>query len=146
MKIGIIGVGQIGSTLVRQYRRAGHEVKMTNASGIERLVGLEKETGAKAVSLIEVIKDVDVLVISIPFVGIPTLSKVISKSISQTTVVIDTTNYYPIRDGRIEEIEMGQLESDWVAKHFSRPVVKVYNSILAGSLVHAGLPKGSANR
>lgn len=146
MKIGIVGAGQIGATLIRQYRRAGHEVKMTNASGIEKLKSLERETGANAVSLNDVVNDVDVLVISIPFVGIPNLAKEIGQIISETTVVIDTTNYYPIRDGRIDEIEAGQLESDWVSKQFSRPVVKVYNSILAGSLVQAGLPSGSANR
>ncbi len=71
MKIGIIGAGQIGSALIKQYIKAGHEVKMTNASGIEKLKGLEIESGAKAVSLNEVVKDVDVLVISIAFLEIP---------------------------------------------------------------------------
>lgn len=146
MKIGIIGTGQIGATLIRQYRKAGHQVKMTNASGIEKLKSLEIETGAKAVSLNDVVKDVEVLVVSIPFVGIPNLANAMRKNIPASTIIIDTTNYYPIRDGKIDEIEAGQLESDWVSKHFSRPVVKVYNSILAGPLVQAGLPNGSVNR
>jgi predicted dinucleotide-binding enzyme len=146
MKIGIIGAGQIGSALIKQYRNAGYEVRMTNASGIEKLKGLESETGAKAVLLNEVVKDIDVLVISIPFFEIPKLAKALGQSISDDTIIIDTTNYYPIRDGRIEEVENGMLESDWVSNKLSRPVVKAYNSILAGSLVRAGLPNGSVNR
>lgn len=57
MKIGIIGAGQIGSTLIRRYAKAGHEVKMTNISGIEKLIPLAIETGAKAVLLKELIID-----------------------------------------------------------------------------------------
>lgn len=146
MKIGIIGAGQIGATLIKQYTKAGHEVKMANASGIEKLKGLEGETGAKAVLLNEIARDVDVLVISIPFIEIPNLAKAIKQNIAETTVIIDTTNYYPIRDGRIEEIEDGRIESDWVSQHLSRPVVKAYNSILAGSLVQEGLPSGRPGR
>lgn len=146
MNIGIIGTGQIGPTLIRQYAKAGHKVKMTNASRIDKLKTLEAETGAKAVSLNEVVRDIDVLIVSIPLIEIPNLAKALGQSISESTIVVDTTNYYPIRDGRIEEIENGMLESVWVTNQLSRPVVKVYNSILAGALVQSGLPKGSANR
>lgn len=146
MKIGIIGAGKIGAALVRQYRHAGHEVKVTNASGIEKLKALENETGAKAVLLNDVARDVEILVISIPFAGIPALAKALAGKISEKTVIVDTGNYYPLRDGRIDEIENGQVESVWVSNYFPKSVVKVYNSILAGSLVLAGLPKGGANR
>lgn len=146
MKIGIIGAGQIGATLIRQYASAGHTVKMTNASGLEKLKNLAEETGASAVELTAVVVDIDVLVISIPFIEIPKLSKSISQHIATNTVVIDTTNYYPIRDGRIDEIENGIPESVWVSNHLQHPVVKFYNSILAPSLVQSGLPKGDASR
>ena len=146
MKIGIIGAGQIGAALIRQYSKAGHDVKMTNASGVNKLKALEDETGAKPVSLTEVVINVDVLVISIPLLEIPKLSKSINQIISANTVIIDTTNYYPIRDGQIDEIEKGMPESIWVSHQLSHPVVKVYNSVLSGSLVQAGLPIGSASR
>ena len=106
MKIGIIGAGQIGAALIRQYSKAGYEVKMTNASGIKKLKMLEDETGAKAVSLTEVVNDVDVLVVSIPLLEIPKLSKSIGQIISANTVIIDTTNYYPIRDGQLMKLRM----------------------------------------
>src|SRR4051812_14281726 len=98
MKIGIIGAGQIGAALIRQYAKAGHEVKMTNASGIEKLKKLADETGAKAVLLTEVLTDVELVVVTIPLLEVPKLSKSIGQIASAGTVLIDTTNYYPIRD------------------------------------------------
>lgn len=146
MKIGIIGAGPIGSALVRQYREAGHDVKVANASGIEKLKPLAEETGAEAVTLAEVVADIEVLVVSIPLVEIPKLAKSLGKSIAPDTVVIDTTNYYPIRDGKIEEIENGMPESVWVANHLQHPVVKTYNSILASSLVQSGKTQDTTAR
>jgi 8-hydroxy-5-deazaflavin:NADPH oxidoreductase len=146
MKIGVIGAGQIGSALIKQYAKAGHQVKMTNASGAEKLKSLEVETGTKAVGLKEVVKDIDVLVISIPFIEITNLANSITQEISHDTIIVDTTNYYPIRDGKINEVENGMPESVWVSKQLSRPVVKAYNSILAGSLINEGLPEGSYSR
>ncbi|WP_028981671.1 NADPH-dependent F420 reductase [Sporocytophaga myxococcoides] len=146
MKIGIIGAGQIGGTLIRQYSKAGHKVKMTNSSGVEKLKSLALETGATAVPLTEVVNDVDVIVISIPLIGVPELPKSIFKNVSANTVIIDTCNYYPIRDGKIQVIEDGMPESIWVSNHIQQPVIKVYNSILYGSLVNSGLPKGTESR
>ena len=40
---------------------------------------------------------------------------------------IDVGNYYPFRDGRIDEIENGLTESVWVERQIGRPVVKVLN-------------------
>ena len=54
--------------------------------------------------------------------------------LQQTPTIVDTCNYYPIRDGRIEDIENGMPESVWVSNQIQRPVIKAYNSILAGSL------------
>ena len=65
LSIGFIGAGQIGGTLIRQYTKAGHTVKMANASGIEKLKSLAAETGATAVTLADAVTGVDVLVLSI---------------------------------------------------------------------------------
>ncbi|MBV4360439.1 NADPH-dependent F420 reductase [Pinibacter aurantiacus] len=146
MKIGIIGAGQIGSALIRQYLKAGHEVKMTNATNLAKMKALEDETGAKPVSLTDVVKDVDALVVTIPSIEIPKLANSLGQSISSNTVVIDTTNYYPIRDGKIDELENGMTESVWVSTKLGVPVVKAYNSILAGSLIHSGSTENSASR
>jgi predicted dinucleotide-binding enzyme len=146
MKIGIIGAGQIGGTLIRHYTRAGHEVKMANASGIEKLSNLALETGASPVTLADVVTDVDVIVISIPLIGILELPHDLLKNTSPNITIIDTCNYYPIRDGKIEDIENGMLESVWVSNHLQRPVIKAYNSIFYRSLSSSGVPKGVAGR
>jgi len=145
LKIGIIGAGQIGATLVRQYSKAGHRVKMANSSGIEKLSDLASETGASGVTLQDVVIDVDVVVIAIPLIAILKLPKQLFKNTSASTI-IDTCNYYPIRDGRIEDIENGMPESVWVSNQIQRPVIKAYNSILAGSLACSGLGKGNPLR
>ena len=51
MKIGIIGVGEIGGTLTRHYQSAGHHVKIANTGKIENLKRIAKETGALPVPL-----------------------------------------------------------------------------------------------
>ena len=62
-------------------------------------------------------------------------------------VVVDTGNYYPRqRDGRIEAIEAGLPESQWVAQQLGRPVIKAFNNIYARHLLELGRPKGSPGR
>jgi predicted dinucleotide-binding enzyme len=74
------------------------------------------------------------------------LSRHLFENTSANTTIIDTCNYYPIRDGIIEDIENGIPESIWVSNQIERPVIKAYNSILYRSLVNSGLPKGTASR
>ena len=146
MKIGIIGAGEMGGTLIRQYSRVGHSVKMANSSGTEKLKSLALETRASAVELADVVTDVDVIVISIPLIGMVKLPQRLFKNTSANTTIIDTCNYYPIRDGTIKDIEDGMPESVWVSNQLQRPVIKAYNNILYRSLVNSGLPKGDASR
>lgn len=146
MKIGIIGAGQIGGTLIRQFTKAGHVVKMTNTGDAEKLKSLALETGAVSVTLSNVVSDVDVIVISIPLIGILKLPKDLFKNVPVKTTIIDTCNYYPIRDGKIDAIENGMPESVWVSNQIQHPVIKAYNSILFGSLVNSGLAKGTPSR
>ena len=146
MNIGIIGAGEIGGTLIRQYAKAGHKVKMTNASGIEKLRGLAMETGAVPVALADVVKDVNVIVISIPLMKVTELPKNLFDNLPADITVVDTGNYYPMRDGVIEDIELGMPESVWVSNKIQRPVVKAYNNLFYRSLLYAGRAKGDASR
>ena len=63
-----------------------------------------------------------------------------------TAVVVDTGNYYPSRDGRIDAIDAGLSDSEWVAQVLGRPVVKAFNNILAASLESRGMPDGTPGR
>ena len=48
MRIGIIGAGNIGSTLTRRLTALGHEVVVANSRGPQTLEDLAEETGATA--------------------------------------------------------------------------------------------------
>jgi predicted dinucleotide-binding enzyme len=61
--------------------------------------------------------------------------------------VIDIGNYHPdLRDGRIDTIDRGMLDSQWVAQQIGRPVIKAFNNIFAASLFEKGVPRGTKGR
>ena len=147
MKIGIIGAGQIGSTLTRRFRALGHEVSVANSRGPLTLADLARETGAKAVSASEAARAGDVVVVTIPEAKVRNLPKHLFAGIPNNVVVVDTGNYYPRqRDGRIPEIEAGMTESRWVESQLGRPVIKAFNNIYAQHLMELGRPKGTPGR
>jgi predicted dinucleotide-binding enzyme len=147
MKIGIIGAGQIGGTLARRLAKLGHSVSLANSRGPASLAALAVETGAKAVSVADAVKGADLVVVTIPEKSVPLLPKDMFRDAPAEAIVVDTGNYYPsFRDGTIAEIENGLTESGWVAKHLGRPVVKVFNNIMAHSLAEGGLPQGAKGR
>jgi 8-hydroxy-5-deazaflavin:NADPH oxidoreductase len=146
MNIGIIGTGQIGEVIIRKLRCAGHPVKMANSRGPESLKNLAADTGAVAVSIEQVVQDVDVLFIVVPQKAIPELPKGLLSKAKKETILIDVGNYYPFRDGRIDEMENGLTESVWVERQIGRPVIKVLNTIPTKALMAAGRPAGSRDR
>jgi len=147
VKIGIIGAGNIGGTLTRRFAALGHDVRVANSRGPESLAGLERESGAKAVSVHDAARWGDVVVVTIPEGKIPELPKDIFAGVAPDVVVVDTGNYYPQqRDGRIAGIEDGSVESRWVERQLGRPVVKAFNNIYAKHLMERGKPKGSPGR
>jgi len=147
MKIGIIGTGNIGGTLTRKLRQLGHDVAIANSRGPESLAALAAETGAKPVSVKDAVKGRELVVITIPEAHIKDLPKDLFSGMSKDVVVVDTGNYYPRnRDGRIDAIEDGLTESEWVSKQIGRPVIKVFNTIYAEHLLKNGKPKGAPGR
>jgi len=147
MKIGIIGAGQIGGTLTRRLAQVGHEVFVANSRGPASLAGLAKETGAKAVTVREAARTGQVVVVTIPEAKIRDLPKNLFEGVPSTVVVIDTGNYYPReRDGRIDEIEIGMLESRWVETQLGRPVIKAFNTMNYKKLLELGRPPGTPGR
>lgn len=146
MKIGIIGAGQIGGTLVRRLAALGHEVSVANSRRPESLAALSSETGAKAVTPEQAARAGEVVIVTIPMKNIPQLAGIFD-GIPDHVVVVDTGNYYPQqRDGRIDEIEEGLTESRWVANQLRRPVVKVFNNIYARHLLERGKRSGAPGR
>jgi len=146
MNIGVIGTGDIGAVIVKKLRAAGYPVKMANSRGPESLRGLAAKTGAMPVSDEEVVQNVDILFLVLPQKAFPVLPKGLLNKAKKETIVIDVGNYYPWRDGRIDEIESGLTESAWVEKQIGRPVVKVLNSIVYKAFAEAGRPTGGKDR
>lgn len=146
MKIGIIGAGHIGGTLTRRFAELGHDVSVANSRGPETLADVAAETGATAVTPGDAVRDKDVVVVTIPEKSITDLPDDLFHGARSDTVVVDTGNYYPRRDGRIDAIEAGSPESKWVSEQLGRPVVKAFNNIVAQHLLEDGRPAGDPNR
>ena len=146
MKIGIIGTGAVGAPLAQKLAAAGHRVKVTNTRQPEELARIAQELGVSPASLRDVVRDVDVLIISIPLRAIPGLPADLFEAVPADVVVVDTSNYYPLRDEKIEALEQGQVESVWVTEQLGRPIVKAYNNVLAQTLVESGTAPGTPGR
>lgn len=145
MKIGILGVGHIGKTLARALSAAGHDVKVANSRGPDTIEPDVLAFGARAVSAAEAVTGIDVVILSIPLNRLPEVAPLLA-DVPAETVVIDTSNYYPARDSKVDAIEAGQVESVWVAERLGRPVVKAWNSIGSDSFATKGKPAGSPDR
>ena len=144
--IGLIGAGHIGSQLARLAVANGYDVVVSNSRGPDTLGGLAAELGdhARADTAEGAAAAADVAVVSIP------LKNVDKVPVAQLAgkVVIDTSNYYPARDGQIAALDEGrttvsQLLQDHLAE--SR-VVKAFNSQLAAELTTDGAPPGTPGR
>src|ERR1700716_2637922 len=146
MNFGVIGPGDTGEVIVRKLRDAGYPVKMANSRGPESLKDLAAKTGAIPASLEQVVQDVDMLFIVVPQKAIPELPKGLLNRAQKETIVIHVGNYYPFRDGRIDELENGLTESVWVERQIGRPVIKVLNTIPSKALMAAGRRAGSRDR
>ncbi len=145
MKIGILGTGHIGKTLVKELSAAGHNVKVANSRGPETIEPDLLSNGASAVTTQDAVSGVEAIILSIPLNRIPEIASLIA-AVPDETVVIDTSNYYPFRDTRIDAIEAGQVESLWVVEQLGRPIAKAWNAIGSASLAGKGMPKGTPGR
>ena len=147
MKIGIIGTGQIGSTLTRHFTRLGDDVVIANSRGPETLADLAGKTGARPVQASEVPRGRDLVVVTIPEANIPELPRDLFKNSPKNQVVVDTGNYYPRqRDGKIEGIENGLPESRWVEQQLGHPIIKAFNNMNFEHLADWGKPPGTPGR
>jgi 8-hydroxy-5-deazaflavin:NADPH oxidoreductase len=147
MKIGIIGAGPMGTTLARHLTRLGHSVSIANSRGPASLAPLADEIRATPVSAADAAKAGDVVVLAIPMKAVPDLPRGLFANVPSSVIVVDIGNYYPeLRDGRIDAIERGLLDSQWVAQQIGRPVIKAFNNIFAKSLLEKGLPTGAPGR
>lgn len=102
-RIGIVGSGNIGGNIGILLAKAGYEVLFSSRHP-DALKGLAKSAGPRACSgtVAEAIAFGDVVVLSLPLKALPALD-VQTKESLKGKIVIDTSNPYPERDGKIAE-------------------------------------------
>lgn len=145
MNIGIIGTGAIGSILAKKLSAAGHQVKVTNTREMATLKEIAANLGAGAATLEDVVRDVEAIIFSIPFKAYKDLPKNLLQDVPQEVTIMDTSNYYPMRDGELPGLE-GKTESEYISATLGRPVTKVFNNILEHTLQHKGKGAGEEGR
>jgi predicted dinucleotide-binding enzyme len=146
MKIGIIGAGKIGTIIAERLARAGHEVRIANSRGPETVPAEALATGATAVWASEVTDGADVVIISVSLSRVPDIAPMVAKA-PPAAVIIDTSNYFPPRDGDIDALIEGQtVESIWVQEHYGRPIIKAWNTITDVSFAEKTSEPGTTGR
>ena len=147
MRVGVIGAGSMGAILARHLATLGHQVSIANSRGPESLTAVAAEIGATPVSVVDAAKAGELVVIAIPTKAVADLPRALFANVPGSVIVIDIGNYHPeLRDGRIDVIDRGMLDSQWVAQQIGRPVIKAFNNIFAKSLLEKGLPRGTKGR
>ncbi|MGM5068756.1 NADPH-dependent F420 reductase [Rhodococcus qingshengii] len=145
MRVSVIGAGAIGGNIARRLSEAGHDVHIADARGQESVNAEVTEAGAQPVELAAATKDRDVVIVAIPFGAQPELKELIATA-PASTVVVDTSNYYPTMNGHIQAVVDGQVESLWSQEQLGRPIVKAWNGALAETQRSKGKPAGSPGR
>lgn len=157
--LGILGAGQVGSTLAAAAIRAGYDIVIANSRGPETLAGLVRELGphARAATAAEAAAAADFAFLAYPYSPSdrPPVAELAGK------VVIDNNNYMAWRDGGYPEVEAGlvtvhelrqrQLPTSKLVKAFShvqfhaRFEIRVPSDALP-ALVRLARPAGAPDR
>ncbi|MCW2819423.1 MAG: hypothetical protein JWR42_2210 [Marmoricola sp.] len=144
--IGLIGSGNIGSTVAKLALDAGYDVVLSNSRGPETLQDLVTELGprARAATAQEAAEAGDLVVVTVPLVNY----RQVPVEPLAGKVVIDTNNYYPERDGRFPDLDAETTTtSELLAEHLpTSKVVKAFNNIFFGHLASLARPSGDADR
>jgi predicted dinucleotide-binding enzyme len=136
----------IGGTVARLAIDAGYDVVLSNSRGPETLQQLCAELGpqARAARGAECAEAADLVVVAVPvkaYLGLPAAPL-------RGKVVMDTGNYYPERDGQLQELDSGSLtSSELLARQLpGAEVVKVFNNIFYQHLLNLARPAGATDR
>ena len=144
--VGLIGSGNIGSTVARLAIGAGHDVVLSNSRGPQTLRELAESLGprARAATGGEAAAAGDLVVVTIPVKAYP----LVPAAALAGKVVLDTGNYYPPRDGQVPELDDGSLtSSEYLGRQIpGADVVKVFNNIFFRHLLNLPRPAGAADR
>ena len=144
--IGLIGAGNIGSTVARLAVAVGHDVVLSNSRGPETLADLVADLGprARAATREEAAEAADLAVVTVPLKALGDLPA----GPLAGKVVMDTINYYPDRDGHVAALDdESTTTSELVQAQLSDShVVKAFNNIFFQHLASLARPAGAPDR
>ncbi|NPD03523.1 NAD(P)-binding domain-containing protein [Nocardioides sp. zg-1308] len=144
--IGLIGSGNIGSTVARLAVDAGYDVVLSNSRGPETLADLVQTLGARAraATAAEAADAADLAVVTVPLKNY----RQVPVEPLNGRVVIDTNNYYPERDGHIAELDDESTTTSELlqARLPGSHVVKGFNNIYVDHLATLARPSGDPDR
>ena len=144
--LGIIGSGNIGSAIARLAVAANMNVVIANSRGVESLQELIGELGplAMAGTVEEAANSGNAVVLSIPLTAVNDLPT----GLLHGKTVLDTSNYYPFRDGRITDLDTGTTTtSELVARRLEGArYVKAFGNILAHHIPLLARPSDAPDR
>jgi len=132
MRIGIIGAGNIGSTLAKLWAGAGHDVVVSSRHPDE-LKALVERIGPKATagSPLEAAALGTVVMITVPLKAVADLAREVKQELDGK-IVLDTGNAYPGRDGQaaLEATADPRGSAGWAAAMFpGARWVKAFNTV-----------------
>jgi predicted dinucleotide-binding enzyme len=144
MKIGVLGSGDVGTTLARGFKDAGHDVRIGSREG-NKLAAFSKESGVPEGTFADVAGFAEVVVLAVKGGAAVELVKGLPGSLANK-VVIDTTN--PIagapENGMLpyftaaNESLLQRLQQAVPAARF----VKAFNSVGSGFMVRPRFAAG----
>ncbi|MDF2846908.1 MAG: oxidoreductase [Oerskovia sp.] len=144
--LGIIGSGAIGAGIARLAVAAGHEVIIANSRGPESLAELVDELGgrARAGEVAEAGRLGEIVVLAVPLSAYAALPV----DALDGKVVLSTGNYYPFRDGRIEDLDSGAMTTAEYEQSLLPGVliVKAFNNIVAHHIPLLARPTEAPDR
>ncbi len=144
--VGVIGIGMIGGTLAIRLAEAGYTVKIANSKDPKTVrAPFAGQKGIEPVWAHEAARNVDLVILSVPYSAIPDLA-VSAFSGTEGPAVIDTGNYFPDRDRNLPGFRPEHVDSVWVSQTIGRAVYKAFNTIHCFALEKGGLPPGSPGR
>lgn len=144
--VGLIGSGNIGSTIARLAVAAGHQVVLSNSRGPDTLADAVAELGplASAATSGQAAAAGDIVVVTVPLKAFPN----VPATPLAGKIVIDTCNYYPERDGQVPELDAKSLtESELLLRYIPEAMlVKAFNNIFFAHLRSLARPAGATDR
>ncbi|GAA2090314.1 NAD(P)-binding domain-containing protein [Kitasatospora saccharophila] len=144
--IGIIGAGEVGSTLARAAVGRGYEVVIANSRGPHTLARLVAELGpaARAATAADAAAAGDFAIVAVP------LKPVNDMPAEQLAgkIVLDTNNYMPWRDGHYPAVDSGERTVHELRQEQlpASKVAKAFTHIQAPRFFASGSPAGTPGR